>query len=51
MEFVRNVEQGKVENPLDVNQEDAGKKRYKAYGKWLLRGKSLFKQQPVDNLG
>ncbi len=35
------------ENPLTVTGEDALKKRYKAYGKWL-RGKSLFKQQPVD---
>jgi phosphatidylinositol 3,5-bisphosphate 5-phosphatase len=35
------------ENPLTVTEEDAAKKRYKAYGKWL-RGKSLFKQQPVD---
>ncbi|KAG7287793.1 hypothetical protein NEMBOFW57_007308 [Staphylotrichum longicolle] len=36
-----------VENPLTVTEEDAQKKRYKAYRKWL-RGKSLFKQQPVD---
>lgn len=36
-----------AENPLTVNEEDAPKKRYKAYRKWLL-GKSLFKQQPVD---
>jgi hypothetical protein len=35
------------ENPLTVTDEDALKKRYKAYRKWL-RGKSLFKQQPVD---
>lgn len=35
------------EDPLTVKEEDAQKKRYKAYGKWL-RGKSLFKQQPVD---
>jgi hypothetical protein len=35
------------ENPLTVTEEDAHKKRYKAYRKWL-RGKSLFKQQPVD---
>ncbi|KAL2023970.1 hypothetical protein VTK56DRAFT_205 [Thermocarpiscus australiensis] len=35
------------ENPLTVTEEDALKKRYKAYKKWL-RGKSLFKQQPVD---
>ncbi|KAH6635213.1 SacI homology domain-containing protein [Chaetomium sp. MPI-SDFR-AT-0129] len=35
------------ENPLTVTEEDALKKRYKAYRKWL-RGKSLFKQQPVD---
>lgn len=35
------------ENPLTVTDEDANKKRYKAYRKWL-RGKSLFKQQPVD---
>jgi hypothetical protein len=35
------------ENPLTVTEEDANKKRYKAYRKWL-RGKSLFKQQPVD---
>ncbi|KAL1841850.1 hypothetical protein VTJ49DRAFT_6527 [Mycothermus thermophilus] len=35
------------ENPLSVAEEDKLKKRYKAYRKWL-RGKSLFKQQPVD---
>ena len=35
------------ENPLTVTEEDAPKKRYKAYRKWL-RGKSFFKQQPVD---
>jgi hypothetical protein len=36
-----------AENPLTVTDEDRMKKRYKAYRKWL-RGKSLFKQQPVD---
>ncbi|KAF7523878.1 hypothetical protein G7054_g11618 [Neopestalotiopsis clavispora] len=35
------------DDPLTVTEEDLPKKRYKAYGKWL-RGKSLFKQQPVD---
>ncbi|KAK9778320.1 putative Polyphosphoinositide phosphatase [Seiridium cardinale] len=35
------------DNPLTVTDEDLPKKRYKAYNKWL-RGKSLFKQQPVD---
>jgi hypothetical protein len=35
------------ENPLKVTEEDANKKRYKAYRKWL-RGKSLFKHMPVD---
>lgn len=35
------------ENPLTVTEEDGEKKRYKAYRKWL-RGKSFFKQQPVD---
>jgi hypothetical protein len=35
------------ENPLTVTEEDAMKKRYKAYRKWL-RGKSFFKQQPLD---
>lgn len=35
------------EDPLTVKEEDVQKKRYKAYGKWL-RGKSLFKQQPID---
>ncbi|KAK4193800.1 putative Polyphosphoinositide phosphatase [Podospora australis] len=35
------------ENPLTVTEEDALKKRYKAYRKWL-RGKSLFKPQPLD---
>ena len=35
------------ESPLTVLDGDFAKKRYKAYGKWL-RGKSLFKQQPVD---
>jgi phosphatidylinositol 3,5-bisphosphate 5-phosphatase len=36
-----------AENPLTVTEEDGPKKRYKAYRKWL-RGKSLFKQQPID---
>ena len=35
------------ESPLTVLDGDFSKKRYKAYGKWL-RGKSLFKQPPVD---
>ena len=34
-------------NPLTVTEGDAMKKRYKAYRKWL-RGKSFFKQQPLD---
>lgn len=37
---------GAVEDPLTVLEEDGGKKRYKAYRKWL-KGKSLFKQRPV----
>lgn len=36
-----------TDNPLTVMDEDHEKKRYKAYRKWL-RGKSLFKTQPVD---
>ena len=36
------------ENPLDVTEEDGGRKRYTAYRKWL-RGKSLFKQGRVDS--
>ena len=35
------------DNPLTVTEEDAQKKRYKAYRKWH-NGKSLFKQQPID---
>jgi hypothetical protein len=35
------------ENPLDVEEEDTAKKRYKAYRQWL-RGKSFFKQSKVD---
>lgn len=35
------------ENPLDVEEADGGKKRYKAYRQWL-RGKSFFKQSKVD---
>ncbi|CAO2654910.1 Nn.00g116430.m01.CDS01 [Neocucurbitaria sp. VM-36] len=35
------------ENPLDVEEDDGGKKRYKAYRQWL-RGKSFFKQSKVD---
>lgn len=35
------------ENPLDITEDDSGKKRYKAYRQWL-RGKSLFKQSKVD---
>ena len=36
------------EDPLSVNDADAPKKRYKAYRQWL-KGKSLFKQQRIDN--
>ncbi len=36
-----------ADNPLAVTEEDAQKKRYKAYRKWH-NGKSLFKQQPID---
>jgi hypothetical protein len=35
------------ENPLDVEDDDGDKKRYKAYRQWL-RGKSFFKQSKVD---
>jgi hypothetical protein len=35
------------ENPLDVDEDDGDKKRYKAYRQWL-RGKSFFKQSKVD---
>ncbi|KAG6030953.1 hypothetical protein E4U41_007732 [Claviceps citrina] len=35
------------DNPLTVTDDDATKKRYKAYRKWL-RGKCFFKQQPLD---
>ncbi|KAL1605551.1 phosphatidylinositol-3,5-bisphosphate 5-phosphatase [Nothophoma quercina] len=35
------------ENPLDVEEEDGTKKRYKAYRQWL-KGKSFFKQSKVD---
>lgn len=34
-------------DPLTVEADDMGKKRYKAYRQWL-RGKSLFKQSKVD---
>jgi hypothetical protein len=33
--------------PLTVNDDDYGKKRYKAYRQWL-KGKSLFKQNKLD---
>lgn len=36
-----------TDNALTVTEEDAGKKRFKTYRKWM-GGKSLFKQQPVD---
>jgi hypothetical protein len=36
-----------ADNPLDVQEEDTAKKRYKAYRQWL-RGKSFFKQSKVD---
>jgi hypothetical protein len=36
------------DDPLDVTEEDLGKKRYKAYRQWL-RGKSLFKQTKVES--
>lgn len=35
------------DNPLDVEEEDGDKKRYKAYRQWL-KGKSFFKQSKVD---
>jgi hypothetical protein len=35
------------ENPLDLEEDDTSKKRYKAYKQWL-RGKSFFKQSKVD---
>lgn len=35
------------DNPLDVLEDDGGKKRYKAYKQWL-KGKSFFKQSKVD---
>jgi hypothetical protein len=35
------------ENPLDVEEEDGQRKRYKAYRQWL-KGKSFFKQSKVD---
>ncbi|KAI1635607.1 SacI homology domain-containing protein [Biscogniauxia mediterranea] len=35
------------DNPLTVMEDDLAKKRYRIYKKWL-KGKSLFKQQPVD---
>ena len=35
------------ENPLDVDEDDGSKKRYKAYRQWL-KGKSFFKQSKVD---
>lgn len=36
-----------ADSPLTVTDEDLLKKRYKAYRKWL-KGKSLFKQQPIE---
>jgi hypothetical protein len=35
------------DNPLDVQEEEEGGKRYKAYRQWL-RGKSFFKQSKHD---
>jgi phosphatidylinositol 3,5-bisphosphate 5-phosphatase len=35
------------DNPLTVGEDDAPKKRYKAYRQWL-KGKSLFKNIRVD---
>ncbi|KAF2788723.1 polyphosphoinositide phosphatase-like protein Fig4 [Melanomma pulvis-pyrius CBS 109.77] len=35
------------DNPLDVEDDDGSKKRYKAYRQWL-KGKSFFKQSKVD---
>jgi hypothetical protein len=35
------------DNPLDVLEEDLGRKRYKAYRQWL-KGRSFFKQSKVD---
>jgi hypothetical protein len=45
-EYAEYLASGEVEDPLTVLDEDGGKKRYKAYRKWL-KGKSLFKQRPV----
>ncbi|KAK4941771.1 phosphatidylinositol-3,5-bisphosphate 5-phosphatase [Elasticomyces elasticus] len=51
-EYAEYLASGVVEDPLTVLEEDGGKKRYKAYKKWL-KGKSLFKQRPVvgDDMG
>ncbi|KAI1610784.1 phosphatidylinositol-bisphosphatase [Exophiala viscosa] len=52
-EYYEYLASGVVEDPLTVLEEDGGKKRYKAYKKWL-KGKSLFKQRPVvggDDVG
>lgn len=45
-DYVEYLASGSMEEPLTVLDEDTGKKRYKAYRKWL-KGKSLFKQRPV----
>lgn len=45
-EYSEYLATGALEDPLTVLEEDGGKKRYKAYRKWL-KGKSLFKQKPV----
>lgn len=45
-DYVEYLASGNMEEPLTVLDEDTGKKRYKAYKKWL-KGKSLFKQRPV----
>lgn len=48
LEFQEFLDVGKIEDALTVFDEDGAKKRYKAYRQWLVKGKSLFKQNKVD---
>jgi len=47
-DFRNFLDVGNREDALTVLEEDGGKKRYKAYRQWLIKGKSLFKQNKVD---
>ena len=47
-EFSDYIASAAKEDSLTVFDEDRDKKRYKAYRQWLVKGRSLFKQNKVE---